>query len=393
MIMAGFEFMGKEPFRDVYIHGTVRDIEGKKMSKSLGNIIDPLEVIGQYGTDALRFSLVSLTSAGQDVYLSSQKFELGRNFANKLWNASRFSLMSLDLELVNTDLCSFFAKEKLELVHRWILSRFYSMLGSLNKALDNYRFNDAAGILYEFIWHEFCDWYLELIKPDLVSGPQQSVSGQNKNTQIVLYKVLEKALRCLHPFMPFITEEIWQKLNKPSGSIMIQPWPHIQKQMIDKPSESRMRLAIDVITIIRNLKSQMKIPQTQNVRVLILCKDKKTANALDEVSKYIAHLAKAESLSIRPELIARKKSVSAVLGKLQLFLEVEGLLDIESEINKLNKEIGILIRDIKSKESRLKNQEFIKKAPPEVVEKEKELLLSNKEKLTGLRKIIDELKA
>lgn len=286
------------------------------------------------------------------------------------------------------------------------------MLGSLNKALDNYRFNDAAGILYEFIWHEFCDWYLELIKPDLVFGSQQPVSGQNKNTQIVLYKVLEKALRCLHPFMPFITEEIWQKLNgfsssrvlefageptnprtrEPANSIMTQAWPHIQKQMIDKPSESRMRLAIDVITVIRNLKSQMRIPQTQNVRVLILCKDKKTANVLDEVSKYIAHLAKLESLDIRPELIARKKSVSAVLGKLQLFLEVEGLLDIESEINKLNKEIGILSQDVKSKESRLKNQEFIKKAPAEVVDKEKESLLSNKEKLIGLRKIINELK-
>ncbi|TAN62845.1 valine--tRNA ligase [bacterium] len=392
MIMAGFEFMGKEPFRDVYIHGTVRDIEGKKMSKSLGNIIDPLEVIDQYGTDALRFSLVSLTSAGQDVYLSSQKFELGRNFANKLWNASRFSLMNLDLSLVNTDLCALFAKERLELADRWILSRFYSMLGSLGKALDNYRFNDASGILYEFIWHEFCDWYLELAKPGLAPNPQSSVSGQNKNTQIVLYKVLEKTLRCLHPFMPFITEEIWQKLNESSGSIMTQPWPHIQKQMIDKPSEAKMSLAINVITVIRNLKSQMKIPQTQGVRVLILCGDKKTASALDEVSKYIAHLAKVESLGVRPELAERKKSVSAVLGKLRIFLEVEGLLDIESEIGRLSKEASALTQDIKSKESRLKNQAFLKKAPIEIVEKEKELLLSNKEKLTSLRKTIDELK-
>ena len=219
MIMAGFEFMGKEPFRDVYIHGTVRDIEGKKMSKSLGNIIDPLEIIAQYGSDALRFSLMSLTSVGQDVYLSEQKFELGRNFANKLWNASRFSLMNLDLNtwlgigeaqprpsgLVNTDLCLFFEKEKLELPERWILSRFYSMLKSLNQALDSYNFNQAAGILYEFTWHEFCDWYLELAKPNLVSGlAGERVSGKSKRTQIVLYKVLEKTLRCLHPFMPLL---------------------------------------------------------------------------------------------------------------------------------------------------------------------------------------------
>lgn len=408
MIMAGFEFIGKEPFHDVYIHGTVRDVEGKKMSKSLGNIIDPLEVIGQYGTDALRFSLVSLTSAGQDVYLSSQKFELGRNFANKLWNASRFSLMSLDLELVNTDLCSFFAKEKLELVHRWVLSRFYSMLGSLNKALDNYRFNDAAGILYEFIWHEFCDWYLELAKPSLVSGlAGEPASRENKKTQIVLYKVLEKTLRCLHPFMPFITEEIWQKLNgfagsrvnprthEPTNFIMTQPWPHIQKQMIDKKAESQMQCAIEVITAIRNLKAQFNIADSQEVTAYIITKDLEARDGLAEANKYIFRLARivnGES-SISAQLPAeRGKGVSAIAGNILVFLELQKLIDINKEIGRLTKEFEMLAASLKSKESRLKNSEFLKKAPPEVVEKEKELLVSNKEKLTSLRRIIDELK-
>ena len=405
MIMAGFEFIGKEPFKDVYIHGTVRDIEGKKMSKSLGNIIDPLEIIAQYGADALRFSLISITSTGQDVYLSEEKFELGRNFANKLWNASRFSLMNLDLSLVNIDLCVFFEKEKLELPERWILSKFYSILGRLNKALDNFRFNQAANILYEFIWHEFCDWYLELAKPILVTrSPGYQVTSQSKNTQIVLYKVLEKTLRCLHPFMPFITEEIWQKLRAtsylPAGrqasagvtSIMTQPWPHIQKQMVDKDVESRMQLAIDLITAIRNLKSQVKLPQSQNVKVTIVVKDKKTVRILDETSKYISYLAKLDNLDIRSERPAGIKSISSIFKKTQVLLELEGVIDIEKEIEKLAREIGAITADLKSKESRLKNKEFLQKAPQEVIEREKELVTVNKEKLAASSKILDELK-
>jgi len=375
------------------------------MSKSLGNIIDPLEIIAQYGADALRFSLISITSTGQDVYLSEEKFELGRNFANKLWNASRFSLMNLDLSLVNIDLCVFFEKEKLELPERWILSRFYSILGRLNKALDNFRFNQAANILYEFIWHEFCDWYLELAKPILVTrSPGYQVTSQSKNTQIVLYKVLEKTLRCLHPFMPFITEEIWQKLRAtsylPAGrqasagvtSIMTQPWPHIQKQMVDKDVESRMQLAIDLITAIRNLKSQVKLPQSQNVKVTIVVKDKKTVRILDETSKYISYLAKLDNLDIRSERPAGIKSISSIFKKTQVLLELEGVIDIEKEIEKLAREIGAITADLKSKESRLKNKEFLQKAPQEVIEREKELVTVNKEKLAASSKILDELK-
>ena len=403
MIMAGFEFIGKEPFRDVFIHGTVRDAEGKKMSKSLGNIIDPLEIIDKYGADSLRFSLISITSTGQDVYLSEQKFELGRNFANKLWNASRFSLMNLDLSLVNVDLCALFEKEKLELPERWILSRFYSMLASLNNALDNYRFNDAAKSLYEFIWHGFCDWYLELVKPMLATRNQ---SAETRNTQIVLYKVLEKTLRCLHPFMPFITEEIWQKLNSSIQhqassiqSIMLQPWPHIQKQMLDKDCEQKMQLAIDVIAAIRNLRAQMNILPSQRAKVTILSKDKRTKSALEEISGYIINLAKLENMNIHSAASAkpgtgleRKKSISAIAGNTQVFLELEGLIDIDSEIDRITKEINFLERDLKSKEARLKNREFLTKAPPEIVEKEKEAVAAVGGKLINLKRTIALLK-
>ena len=391
MIMAGFEFMGKEPFKDVYIHGTVRDAQGKKMSKSLGNIIDPLSIIDKYGADALRFSLISITAGGQDVYLSEQKFELGRNFANKLWNASRFSLMNLDLTQINIDLCQFFKGRKLDLPERWILSRFYSMLGSLNKALEKYRFNQAANILYEFIWHEFCDWYLELAKPAL----------QNKNTQIALYKVLEKTLRCLHPFMPFITEEIWQKsriTNHESRitSIMTQPWPHIQKQMIDKKAERQMQLAIEVITAIRNMRAQMNVIPAQKVNVNVIYMDKKAGKALKEVAGYIVRLARLENFNIQAagqkatvglpiaqaDELKQKKGISAIVRDIRIHLELEGLMDIGKEVERITKEISSLSASLKAKESRLKNKDFIGKAPAEIVEKEKEALVSGKEKIS-----------
>ncbi|MFH1645679.1 MAG: valine--tRNA ligase, partial [Candidatus Omnitrophota bacterium] len=197
MIMAGFEFCGDLPFKDIYIHGTVRDDTGTKMSKSLGNVIDPIEIIDVYGTDALRFSLISLTSAGQDVFLSKDKFASGRNFANKIWNVSRFLLMNMD-KLPEGDLCSFFEKENLSLANRWILSSLYRTLDAVSKSFDSYKFNEGVKLLYDFIWHKYCDWYVEISK-DTIS---------EEGTQLILFKVLEKSLRMLHPVMPFLTEEI-----------------------------------------------------------------------------------------------------------------------------------------------------------------------------------------
>ncbi|MDP2830631.1 MAG: valine--tRNA ligase, partial [Candidatus Omnitrophota bacterium] len=257
MIMAGFEFKQQIPFKNVYIHGTVRDSQGKKMSKSLGNALDPLEVIAEYGTDALRFSLISITSQGQDVYLSKDRFEQGRNFANKIWNASRFILTNLRPEDVNVDLCVFFKHEQLDIVNRWILSRFYTTLEKVGKELDNFKFNEAVSSLYAFFWHEFCDWYLELIKPQI---------GE-KQTQIVMYKVLEKYLRLIHPFMPFISEEIWQRLPGAKGSIMQQNWPHLQSELINKKDESQMELAFEVINVIRNMRAELEVNPASRIDI------------------------------------------------------------------------------------------------------------------------------
>ncbi len=382
MIMAGLEFIGEIPFKAVYIHGTVRDIEGRKMSKSLGNIIDPLDIIEHCGADALRFSLIILSATGADLFLSEEKFLLGRNFANKIWNASRFVLMNLDGKLIEADLSEFSRKEKLDLTEEWILSRFYSNLKKLNKALDNYRFSDAAQVLYQFFWHEFCDWYLELAKLKI----------KEKNTQITLYKVLRETLKCLHPFVPFITEEIWQKLHQSLGisepqntSIMVQSWPQVQKKMINKVTEERMQILIDSIIAIRNLKAHLKIEPQRRIHVLISTKDRETEDLIKDNSSYIINLARLENLEIAKNLKKPESSVSKVLKSLNIYIPYKGVIDISKEKEKISKERKEINQRLNCSISKLKDKEFLKKAPKELIEKEEE-------KIKGLRRILLELK-
>jgi valyl-tRNA synthetase len=384
MIMAGMEFMKAIPFRDVYIHGTVRDIEGKKMSKSLGNIIDPLEIINEYGTDALRFSLISITAQGQDVYLSKERFEQGRNYANKIWNASRLVLMNLDKGVVKTDLCEFFKKEDLNSPNRWILSRWYSTLKDLNRDLDNYLFNEAANLLYSFFWHEFCDWYLEMIKLDI----------KNPQTQLVLYKVLEKFLRTLHPFMPFITEEIWQKLYEPqnpgtrereNGSIMIQPWPHLQENIIDKKIENKMEAVFETITAIRNMRSEMDIPVQMNIKTIISTGNKTKRQLLNSLSSQIRNLSRLSELAVEEKYTQLKSTITTVVGDMHISIPLSGIVDVEKEKAKLDEKIKKTEQEIKLKENTLGNKNFVKKAPEEIVAKEKEKLKELKDILTRLK--------
>ena len=383
MIMAGLEFMKEIPFSHVYIHGTVRDITGTKMSKSLGNVIDPLDMIAKYGTDALRFSIVSITAQGQDVFLSEGKFELGRNFANKLWNASRFILMNLKVEDINTDLCVFFKGMELSLSERWILSRFYSTLGYVTRCLDEYKFNEAANSIYDFLWHEFCDWYIETAKPSINS----------RTSQVILYKVLEKSLRMLHPFMPFVTEEIWQRLPRSKddagGSIMIQRWPHVQKEMISESAESDMKELIELITAIRNMRSVWNIEPRTEIKVSLKLHEKKDSETISENADFIKRMARISDLEIgagsKP-----KNAATSVVGKFEVYLPLEGLIDFEKEKARLEKEEARLEAEIKSISARLKDKNFTSKAPKEVVERQKML----KEEITlQAKKIKDNLKS
>jgi len=388
MIMAGMEFMKERPFKDVYIHGTVRDIEGKKMSKSLGNIIDPLDIIKEYGADALRFSLISITAQGQDVFLSKERFEQGRNYANKIWNASRFIFLNLEPAGARPDLCEFYKKEDLSLVNRWILSRFYSVLKQVDKNLDNYEFNEAANSLYSFFWHEFCDWYLELIKTDI----------KNMHNQVIMYKILEKFLRALHPFMPFITEEIWQRIESTraqehkSTSIMIEPMPHVQEEMIDKDLEQDAQYIFNVITQIRNLRSSVDIKPEQKVKVSVCPHSKTKQRLIQENQDLIRNLAKLAELNLLDSGTRPPATISAVMEDIDIYLEFVGLLDILGEQHKIKEKIKILEQNKRSKETRLKNAEFIKKAPGEVVQKEKESIAELRDTIKRLGRMYDELR-
>jgi len=383
MVMAGLEFRGDVPFRHVYIHGTVRDITGTKMSKSLGNIIDPLDMIEKYGTDALRFSIISITSQGQDVYLSESKFELGRNFANKLWNASRFILANLKQEEVGADLCVFFNSHtgtprgreprpsgqgstdaKLTLPERWILSRFYSTLAYVAECLDSYKFNEAANSIYDFVWHEFCDWYIETAKSTITE----------RTSQVILYKILEKSLRMLHPFMPFITEEIWQKLphekDHSDDSIMLQPWPHLQKEMVSKEAEDEMERLIRIVSAIRNIRAVWNIDPRTEVSAIANIHAGKDEQLISENADLVKRMARITDLKVGKHA-KPKNSAASVVGAIEIYVPLEGLIDFDKEKARLKKEEARLEAELRALAGRLKNKEFLSKAPEDVVENQK----------------------
>ncbi|MBP7836036.1 MAG: valine--tRNA ligase [Candidatus Omnitrophica bacterium] len=391
MVMAGLEFQKNIPFKDVYIHGTVRDIEGKKMSKSLGNVIDPLEIINEYGADALRFSLISITAQGQDVYLSKERFEQGRNFANKIWNASRFILMNLEnagqspagTVPVKTDLCVFFKKEDLSLANRWVLSRFYSTLKNVEKSLGHYQFNEAVNLLYSFFWHEFCDWYLEIIKGDI----------KNPHNQVVMYKILEKFLRATHPFMPFITEELWQKLPHEGSSIMAQPWPHIQEDIIDLKNEELMAELLEIITGIRNMRLELDIPaQADNITAKIFMPDKHKKELLESFSGQIKSLARLNQLTILSEYKRSPGEFTGVVKEAHIVIPLSGVIDIEKHKEKIDSRVHKAEAEIKAKERMLGDKNFLKRAPGEIVEKEREKLKNLKDGVQKLKGVRDALK-
>ncbi len=382
MIMAGFEFKKQAPFKNVYIHGTVRDIDGKKMSKSLGNVIDPLEIIAEYGTDALRFSLISITSQGQDVFLSKERFEQGRNFANKIWNASRFVLTNLKSEETNVDLCVFFRKERLDIVNRWILSRFYATLDKVSKELDSYKFNEAANSLYSFFWHEFCDWYLELIKPQI----------NQKQTQVVMYKVLEKTLRLIHPFMPFITEEIWQRLPGAKDSIMQQGWPRLQRDLVNIEDAQQMQAAFEIINTIRNMRAELEVNPQSHINIKLAFANKLTQKSMEPLFGHIKNLARIDSLSVNEKYTVANNEYVIVLKDIHIAMPLAGIADVAEQIKKNRLKIEKLETEIKNKEVMLSNKNFRERAPKEIVEAEKTKLDDLAAQIAKLEVIINGLR-
>ena len=367
MIMAGCEFMHDVPFRDVYLHGTVRDDMGRAMSKSRGNTIDPLEIIGEFGADAMRFTLISITATGTDVYLSRDKFHLGRNFANKLWNASRFMLMNFPDNFQPQEMSRPPAPGEDDLAERWIISRLQQTTKDATAALDSFRLNDAAAVLYQFIWHDFCDWYIELSKSRL-----QSSGPEAERTAGVLWYVLEASLRLLHPFMPFITEEIWQRLPHEGESVFLRPWVEQDESLFDRKAEKQMAFLQELITAVRTIRSEMNVPPARKASLAVIPADENVKGLIERHADFIRLLATVEKIEFTNSEQKPPASGIAVIGKTELFVPLKGLIDLDKEREKLRREASRLRDIVAGIDKKMENENFLSRAPAEIVERERQ---------------------
>ena len=431
MIMMGLKFMGDVPFKHVYIHALVRDAEGKKMSKSKGNIVDPLKVMDTYGTDALRFTLAAFAAHGRDIKLSEERIEGYRHFANKLWNASRFALMSIDTAEANLSFVDALQKDnksisnsQLSLTDRWILSRLNTAIKNVRKSLEEYRFNDAADAIYQFLWHELCDWYIEIIKPRLYGKE----AGKESAGEILML-TLETSLRLLHPFMPFITEEIWNHLKSYPGSgmgtesersidtgdalqkegvsnaslnsssrgdtggcsILLEPYPVFNKDMKDLRAEEEMKILINIVTAVRSLRGEMNIPPSKKIKLILKTSDKKIKQIIMGQRRWITQLAGLQNFEFQGKGDKPEKAAVTVVNDIEVFVLMDDLMNLEEEKTRLKKEIYKIQEELDFIEKKLSNHNFINKAPAEVVNKNKKRQKDLKEKISKVLSFISDI--
>ena len=379
MIFSGLEWMGERPFKNVLIHGLVRDAQGRKMSKSLGNGIDPLEIIDKYGADSLRFALATGNSPGNDMRFSDEKIEAGRNFANKLWNASRFVLMNLTVEDDKLP-------ETLLSEDKWILSRFRTVAAEVTENLDRYEIGIAAAKVYDFLWDEFCDWYIEFTKGRLADKE----SAGCENAQRVLVHVLCGTLKLLHPFMPFITEEIWQALPHEGESIMICEWPDAEKMPAYPEEEAAIAKVMAAIRAVRNRRAEMNVPPSRKAALTIVCDDVK---AFTDGAAFFEKMASANGVTVTAEMPADTEGmVSVITHDARLLIPMAELVDTEKEIARLEKELANAENEIRKAEAKLANEGFVAKAPAAVVEGEKAKIAKFGETVERIRESIASLK-
>ncbi|MGI6036774.1 MAG: valine--tRNA ligase [Limnochordia bacterium] len=381
MIVMGLEFMGDVPFPHVLIHGLVRDSQGRKMSKSLGNGVDPLEVIDQYGADALRYMLVTGVAPGNDLRYHPEKVEASRNFANKVWNASRFALMNL------SDFEPSSLPSELTLADRWILSRFQWTASEVTRHLERFDLGEAARSLYDFIWSEFCDWYIEISKSRLYGKEGED---SRRRAQDVLYYVLSGTLKLLHPFMPYLTEAIWQHLPAASTTIMLEAWPQ-PTGLEDARAEEEMDLVMEIVRAIRNIRSEKGVGPGKKIQAILLV-DEGRQRIVEASQSYILNLAGVSNLELRPAGSQQPpRSVAAVVGGVEVYIPLEELVDLGEERQRLHKELTKTKLELEACVKKLGNQGFVTKAPAQVVEKEKQKKEALTEKVAILTARLAEL--
>jgi valyl-tRNA synthetase len=389
MMMMGLKFMGDVPFRDVYIHGLVRDERGEKYSKTRGNVVDPLDLIDRFGADALRFTLGALTMPGSDLKLSESRTEGYRHFANKIWNASRFALMNLERFNIG-ELTKKVPPDGFSLPDRWIRGRLNNVIRDVRKSLEDYKFNEASNSLYQFIWHEFCDWYLELAKLYLY---QEGGGKGQKLTKRTLLEVLDAVLRLLHPFMPFITEEIWQQLpqRKENESIMIAQFPKPDKGYDDDSVVDEMGLIIEVISALRNIRGEMNLPPGERIMVLLRTKREEVEKRLRENQSFIQSLALVEAFQFGRNLEKPLYSAFVAVRDVEIFVPMERSR-MEEEARRLQKEIVKIEKESAFVMKKLSNEQFLSKAPPEIVQEVKGKALEFRGQLEKLEESLNKIK-
>ena len=387
MIMATLQFENKIPFKTVLLHGMVLDETGRKMSKSLGNSPDPIDIINEVGADALRFGIIFNTPKGQDSYYSDAILENGRNFGNKIWNAYRFIMMNVEkIEGLPTK-----DELKLELADRWIYSRLNEVIKDVTENYEKLRFNDSASILMDFIWKEFCSWYLELSKDRIYSNDIEA----KKTAKYVLLDVLDKSMRLLSPIMPFITEEIWQSIKNhwpmEEESLVIAKFPVADENLIDEKIAEEMGLIQEAISAIRNLRKQVNLSPALDVSAMINVVDESQISLLNNYGSYFRNLCNVKDLKIAKEIEKPKASIAAVVQNIEIYLPLEGLVDLEKEKEKLQKQISKLEKELKRVSGKLNNERFMANAPEAIIEREKRIYDEEKTKLDKMKSILDGL--
>lgn len=393
MMMMGLKFMGDVPFRDVYIHALVRDQEGQKMSKSKGNVIDPLIMVNRYGADPFRFTLVAMTAMGRDVKLAEDRIAGYQHFVNKLWNATRFVLTNLDdeVQLEQRDSAELLADQDLDLADRWILSRLKVAIERAREAINAYRFNDFAHHLYQFTWHEFCDWYIEMSKLRL-NGGSGSLAAQR-----TLQTVLQNILLLLHPLMPFVTEELWEAVtgrdtNSPRREdVMVQRYPVSDDFSEDEEAEKSIGFLSGIIRGIRNLRTELNVPPSRMVRVSLSDTEERLSliRAYESMVCALARTEPLEYLSVgsRPE-----KAATTIVDSTEVYVSLDGVVDLDEEGGRLYRALGKLETELERVRKKLQNQNFIAKARAEVVEREREKEQEMEEKIEALNRSLERIR-
>ncbi|MGO4108028.1 valine--tRNA ligase [Paenibacillus sp. YAF4_2] len=385
MIFTALKFTDQIPFKDVLMHGLVRDAEGRKMSKSLGNGIDPLDVIENYGADAMRYMISTSSTPGQDLRFRLEKVEQARNFANKIWNASRFALMNLEgFSAADIDI-----KSNLGTAERWILHRLNETVREVTRLIDSYEFGETGRILYNFIWDDLCDWYIEFAKLNLYGTDEQA----KRATQSVLAYVLDRTQRLIHPFMPYISEEIWQHLPHDGESITVAAWPVYDEALEAPEAVKEMELLMDIIRAVRNVRAEVNVPMSKKVELLIKPSGEAEAVIVSRNEEFVRRFCGTSLLETGVAITAPDKAMTAIVTGAELYLPLAGLIDISQEITRLEKEVATLNSEVERVEKKLNNEGFVAKAPAKVIEEERAKMMDYADKRDKVLARIAELRS